>query len=783
MNPVDTPISVQRDIGGRPLIIETGRIARQSAGSVTVRQGDTIVLVPVTSGPGRPGQDFFPLTVDYRESMAAAGKFPGGFFKREARPSTKETLVSRMIDRPCRPLFPDGYNDEVLISPLVISADNENDPDVLAMVGASAALAISGLPWDGPIGACRVAKVGARFVVNPTYAERAQEDAELDLVLASTTKAITMVEASAKELPEEPMLEALLTGEAACREIAAMIVELQQKCNVTPAVFTPKPTSAELKAKVDAFYQQIKDVNFTPGKHARTQAIRKVRDKMIAEVTAGITDDAEKAKVTGEAKAHWEDLVRNVIRDAVLTEKRRNDGRTPTDIRPISIEVGFLPRTHGSALFTRGETQGIVTLTLGTVADDQRVEGLLDPVRQKFMLHYNFPAYSVGESWGNRGPKRREIGHGMLAERALAAVVPPFEQFPYTIKIRSDITESNGSSSMASVCGGTLAMMDGGVPIRKPVAGIAMGLVSAGDKYVILSDILGSEDACGDMDFKVAGTQAGITALQMDVKLDGLSRELMGEALAQARQGRIFILKQMLAALQRPRGELSPFAPKIIQVPIDPEKIGALIGPGGKTIRKIQEETGTSIEIDEERKLVCIAGKAGSKLAEAEAIVRALASEVVIGQRFTGRVVSIRDFGCFVEMFPGMEGLVHVSELAEGYVERVRDVVNEGDAIEVEVIDVDPQGRIKLSKKRVDGGQAPAAGAPGAEGGEPVGAPAGGGDRPPREHGDRGDRGGDRGGRGGDRGGRGGDRGGRGGDRGGRGGDRGGRGGDRPPRD
>ncbi|MCO5169772.1 MAG: polyribonucleotide nucleotidyltransferase [Planctomycetes bacterium] len=674
MNPVQTPVSVQRDIGGRPLIIETGRVARQSAGAVTVRQGDTVVLVPVTSGPGRPGQGFFPLTVDYRESMSAAGKFPGGFFKREARPSTKETLVSRVIDRPIRPLFPDGFMDEVLVSPLVLSADAENDPDVLAMVGASAALAISGLPWDGPIGACRVGKVGPRFVVNPTHAER--KESELDLVMASTTKAITMVEAGAQELGEDAMLEALFEGERACREIAEMILELREKCGVTPATFTPKPVDEALKAKVDGYYDRVKAVNYTPGKHARSVAIKKARDEAIAELTTEIADEAEKAKVTGEIKSLWEELVSRVIRTGILEDKLRNDGRGPTDIRPITIEVGFLPRTHGSALFTRGETQAIVSMTLGTVMDDQRVEGLLEPTRQKFMLHYNFPAYSVGESWAGRGPKRREIGHGNLAERSLAPVVPPFEQFPYTVRIRSDITESNGSSSMASVCGGTLALMDGGVPIRKPVAGIAMGLVSEGDRYVILSDILGSEDHCGDMDFKVSGTQTGITALQMDLKMDGLSRELMGEALQQARQGRIYILKQMLSALQRPRAELSPFAPVIVQVPIDPEKIGALIGPGGKTIRKIQEETQTNIEIDEERKIVCIAGKAGANMDSAEAMVRALASEVQIGQRFTGRVVSIRDFGCFVEMFPGMEGLVHVSELAEGYVERVRDVVN-----------------------------------------------------------------------------------------------------------
>ncbi len=717
------------------MIIETGRIARQSAGAVTVRQGETIVLVAVTSGPGRPGQDFFPLTVDYRESMSAAGKFPGGFFKREARPTTKETLVSRVIDRPCRPLFPDGFMDEVLVSALVWSADDENDPDVLAIVGASAALALSGLPWDGPVGGCRVGRVNGQFQVNPSYKDRTVSD--LDLVMTATKKSINMVEAAANELPEDAMLEALLLGESACREIADMISELAQRCNAKPGVFKAPEPDAAIVASVERYYDACKAVNYTAGKHERSKAIKQVRDRMLSELTAGM-DDATKAKATTAMKAAWEDVTRRVIRDGVLKEKKRNDGRSPTDIRPITIEIGCLPRTHGSALFTRGETQGMLSLTLGTVMDDQRVEGLLDPVRQKFMLHYNFPAYSVGESWGNRGPKRREIGHGNLAERALMPMIPKFETFPYTIRIRSDITESNGSSSMASVCGGTLAMMDGGVPIRRPVAGIAMGLVSEGDKYVILSDILGSEDHCGDMDFKVAGTQVGITALQMDLKMDGLSRELMGEALTQARTGRIYILKQMLSALSKPRATLSTYAPQLVQVPIDAEKIGALIGPGGKTIRKLQEETGTKIEIDEERKLVVIAGKAGAKLELAEQMVRALASEVKIGTRYTGRVVSIRDFGCFVEMLPGLEGMVHVSELKEGYVEHPRDVVNEGDTVNVEVIDVDPTGRIKLSKKRCDPPRQP---------GDPEPAP-----RPARAEGDRpmgdrpgGDRGGDRG--------------------------------------
>ena len=699
MNPVQTPVSVSREIGGRTLTIETGRVARQAAGAVTVRLGDTIVLATVASGPGRPGIDFFPLTCDYRESTSAAGKFPGGFFKREGRPSTKETLTGRQIDRPIRPLFPKGYADEVSVNVLVLSADDENDPDILGVIGSSAALAISELPWNGPIGACRIGRRDGRFIVNPSYEDRAQ--GEMDLVVCATSQAITMVECAAQEVNEEVMLEALFEGERVCREVAGMISELVGLCGTKKIDFKAPPVDEELKAQVHGYFDRVMAVNFTPGKHARSAAIKAVRDEVIAELTAGLDDAAKKAK-TDAIKGLWEGLVKRVIREAVVRDKKRNDGRGPTDIRPITIEVGVLPRCHGSALFTRGETQTIVSLTLGTVMDDQRVEGLMDPVRQKFMLHYNFPAYSVGEAWPNRGPKRREIGHGNLAERALLNVVPAYEQFPYTIRIRSDVTESNGSSSMASVCGGTLALMDGGVPIRKPVAGIAMGLVKEGDAAVVLSDILGSEDACGDMDFKVAGTQVGITALQMDVKLDGLTRELMGEALQQARQGRIYILKQMLSALQKPRGEISTYAPQIVQVPIDPEKIGALIGPGGKTIRKIQEETLTKIEIDDEKGIVVIAGKKGSKLEAAEHMVRALAAEVKIGTRYTGRIVSIREFGCFVELSPGMEGLVHVSELAEGYVEKVRDVVNEGDVIEVEVIDVDPQGRIKLSKKRVD---------------------------------------------------------------------------------
>ncbi|MGE0709537.1 MAG: polyribonucleotide nucleotidyltransferase [Planctomycetota bacterium] len=768
MNPAQTPVSVSCQLGAETLTIETGRIARQAHGAVTVRLGDSVVLCAVTTAAGRPGIDFFPLTVDYRESTSAAGKFPGGFFKREGRPSTKETLTARCIDRPIRPLFPKGFANEVAVNVLVWSYDGRNDPDILGMIGASAALAISELPWDGPVGACRVGRVNGELIINPTIEQTAAGD--LELVMAATKTAITMVEAGAKELSEDEMLDALYAGEEACRKVAELIEELIAKIGTVKKMeFTAPVVDETLWGEVTRYEDALYAVADTPGKHNRREAMRAVRDKAIEELTAGLEGDAAKDKTSG-VKEYWEKLTKKVTRRRVLTEQKRDDGRGPKDIRPITIEVGILPRTHGSTLFTRGETQTVVSLTLGSVMDDQRVEGLHEPFRKKFMLHYNFPAYSVGEAWPNRGPKRREIGHGNLAERALEPLIPEFEAFPYTIRIRSDITESNGSSSMATVCGGTLALMDGGVRIRRPVAGIAMGLVSEGDNFVVLSDILGSEDHCGDMDFKVAGTQKGITALQMDIKIQGLTRGIMSQALDQAREGRIHILKEMLASLQKPREELSSWAPKIVQVPIDVEKIGALIGPGGSVIRKLQEETNTKIGVEEDKKLAVISGGPGAKIELAEQMVRALTSTPELGARYTGRVVSIRDFGCFVELLPGLEALCHVSELATGYVESVGDVVSMDDVIEVEVIEVDQQGRLKVSKKRVDIAEGRAEPEPEREEGEE----GEDGERRPRREGSRGGgrgRSGDRGGRGGDRGGRGG---GRGGDRGGRGGDRGG---------
>ncbi|MEZ0229123.1 MAG: polyribonucleotide nucleotidyltransferase, partial [Planctomycetota bacterium] len=741
-------MTVSREIAGRTLKLESGKIGRQAGAAVMVTYGETMVFVAATEGPGKEGQDFFPLTVDYREGTYAAGKIPGGFFKREGRPTTKEILTSRLMDRPIRPLFPRGYFNEVMVQSLVFSADGENDPDILGIIGASAALSLAGsIPFQGPIGAVRMGIVNKELVIMPTAAQ--VDEGELELTVAGTRDAITMVEAGASEVPEDKMLDALFQGHEVCKQIADLIDELIQKAGVKKTPYAEPPEDHELIEQIAKEYQKDLEVkNFTPGKHARANAISDMKKAAVEKFTKGTTDAAELKKKTARVKEAWEAVLERVIRNAIVSKGKRNDGRGLTDIRPITVEVGLLPRVHGSSLFTRGETQALVTCTLGTIMDEQRIDGLRDMVTRKFMLHYNFPSYSVGEAWANRGPKRREIGHGNLAERALKVVIPAFEKFPYTLRIVSDITESNGSSSMASVCGGTLAMMDAGAPIKRPVAGIAMGLVQEGDKYAILSDILGTEDHYGDMDFKVAGTQTGITALQMDIKMKGLDRTIMEKALHQAREGRIYILRQMLTALPAPRAAVSAYAPKIIQIPINPEKIGALIGPGGKVIRKIQEETKTKIEIDDQKNIVVIAGGPQSKMEECELTVRALTAEVKIGTQFRGKVVSIKDFGAFVEIFPGQEGLVHVSELADGYVERVTDVVKMGDVVDVEVIDVDPQGRIKLSKKRIDR--------------QKKGLPAEDPNAPPR--GDRGggrgcDRGGDRGGRGGDRGGRGGDRG------------------------
>jgi len=690
---------VQREIGGRTISIETGEVAKQASGSVIVRCGDCAVLCAVTFGEPPRHLDFFPLTVDYREFTYAAGKIPGGFFKREGRPTTKEILSARCIDRPIRPLFPDGYRKDVSVVVAVLSADKENDPDVLGQIAAFAALTISEIPFQGPIGAVRVGMVDGEFVTNPTYEQR--DEGDLDLVVCGSNDAIVMVEAGAKEIPEAGMLDALEYAHNEIREVVGLISELQAKVGKEKTPFEPPAIDEDLKARCfDLGYDRYAAANRTPGKHNRKKALDEITSSIVEQLCPEDQIEAGTCPDPKEVKGYLGSVKKQVERDGIAKEQKRSDGRGLSDVRDISTMLSFLPRSHGSAVFTRGETQSIVTVTLGTSFDEQRIDGLREDRRERFLLHYNFPAYCVGESWPNRGPKRREIGHGALAERALRPVLPAHDDFPYTIRIVSDITESNGSSSMATVCGGTLAMMDAGVQIQRPVAGIAMGLVKQDGEFHVLSDILGSEDASGDMDFKVTGTQNGITALQMDIKIDGLSRDVMARALEQARDGRLHILREMLKEIQRPRDDVSPFAPKIMRIKINPEKIGIVIGPSGKMIKSIQEETGATIEIVDDG-TVTIWGTNLESATAARDRVEMLTEEVKEGQTYEGRVVSIKDFGCFVEVLPGQEGLLHISEFGGEYVENPNDVVSRGDMIKVKVLALDPQGRIRLSRRAV----------------------------------------------------------------------------------
>ena len=703
-------VKVEKEIAGRTLTIETGRVARQANGATMVRYGDTQVFTAVTSSSARFGMNFFPLTVDYREKTTAAGKFPGGFIKREGRPTTKEILTCRLIDRPIRPMFPDSYTKnpavaDTSVAAMVLSVDQENDPDVLAGISASAALSVSDLPFLGPLGTVRIGLIEEEIIVFPTHEQL--KESKLDLVVAGTMDAVTMVECGAKEVSEEKMVEAIAKAHEVIREIVEMQNELAEKVGKPKMELEDLPDNSEQKAELKVkYFEGFREKLLTEGKHARSSAVSEYISACQDEVSPEPEEGAE-----ADASLPDRDLVKSLLRDLADESERelilsgtRTDGRSYTDIRDINAEVGVLPnRVHGSSLFTRGETQSLVSVALGTGKDQQIVDGLGEEYKERFTLHYNFPAFSVGESWPNRGPKRREIGHGMLAQRALANVMPTEEDFPYTVRIISDIMESNGSSSMASVCGGALGLMDAGVNIRQPVAGIAMGLVKDGDKTAILSDILGSEDHNGDMDFKVAGTQFGITALQMDIKITGVSQELLAEALEQARGGRIHILKEMLKALGKPRDDISPFAPRIIQIRIDPEKIGLIIGPGGKMIKSIQEETGTTIEIENDGVVtIWSTDMEGAKGAQQK--IEALTEEVQADRIYDGKVVSIKDFGCFVEVLPGQEGLVHVSELADGFVDKVGDLVSIGDIIKVMCLGTDNQGRIKLSKKAAEGG-------------------------------------------------------------------------------
>ncbi len=746
-------------VGDAKLVLETGRMARQADGSATVRLGDTIVLATATMAREGLPKDFLPLTVDYKENTYAGGRIPGGFFKREGRPTEKEIITSRLIDRPLRPLFPDGYSNETQIIAFVLSADGENDPDILSINGASTALTLSNIPFYNPIGAVRMGMIDGQLIVNPTNSQRDVSD--LDLVVAGTREAVAMVEAAANQLSEAQMLEAIFTAHREIQKIIAGQIELFHALRLTkPEWQVPEQYPAEVREWVKtALYQPLKQAFMTPGKHERKAAVKAVSEPFIALIPA--EDEQRKVYV----KKVISSLEEEILRDTVIGERKRFDGRALDEVRPITIEVGLLPRTHGSALFTRGETQALVSATLGTGRDAQIIEEYEGESKQRFLLHYNFPPFSVGEVKFLRGPGRREIGHGVLARRALTPMLPADDEFAYTVRVVSDILESNGSSSMASVCGGSLALFDAGVPMRSPVAGVAMGLIKRDDQFAVLTDIAGAEDHHGDMDFKVAGTRDGITALQMDIKITGVTRDIMEVALEQARHGRLHILGKMEAAIASPRTEMSRFAPRLHVVEIPVDKIRDIIGPGGKTIRGIVDETGCEIEVENDGK-VKIYAPTSAAADRAKEIIERLTEVPEVGKTYTGTVRRIEPFGAFVEILPGLDGLLHISELAPYRVGEVRDILKEGDEVTVKVLEYDDStGKARLSRKSVimespdyDPAQYEGMGAP-------VGAGAGGGDRGPRDR-DRGGRGGDRGGR--DRGGRGGDRGGRGGGGGGR---------------
>ncbi len=763
--------TVEIELGGKTLKLETGRVARQADGAVLATLGETVVLCAVTAAKSvKPGQDFFPLTVHYQEKFSAAGRIPGGFFKRERGATEKETLTSRLIDRPIRPLFPEGFYNEVLVIAQVLSYDGENEPDIVAMIAASAALTISGVPFMGPIGAARVGFKDGEYILNPSP-EQTKESA-LDLVMAGTPNAVMMVESEAKELTEDQLLGAVMFGHKASQQVCEAIISLAEKAAKDPwDLESTSDQKAGIKKKLkDIVGKDIEAAYKLTNKSERSAALNAARDKA---KEAFAEADPQEQLVAGKAV---KSLEADIVRGAILKEGRRIDGRDTKTVRPIESMVGFLPRTHGSAIFTRGETQAIVTVTLGTKESEQMIDGLEGLSYQAFMLHYNFPPYSVGEVGRFGAPSRRETGHGKLAWRALHPMLPSAEEFPYTIRVLSDITESNGSSSMATVCGGSLALMDAGVPLKAPVAGIAMGLILEGKDYAVISDILGDEDHLGDMDFKVAGTATGVTSLQMDIKVAGITEEIMKTALAQAKDGRAHILGEMAKALGSVRGELSAHAPRIETMQIPKDKIREVIGTGGKVIREIVAETGAKVDIDDDG-VIKISSSDLSQIEAARQWLHGIVAEPEPGTIYTGKVANIVDFGAFVTFMPGKDGLVHVSEIRNERVENVRDVLSEGQEVKVKLLEVDQRGKVRLSMRLVDqetGEELPDT--------RPPREPREGGDRDRGPRGDRGDRG--RGGRdrgprrdgGGDRGGRGGDR-----DRGPRGeggGDRGGR----PPR-
>jgi polyribonucleotide nucleotidyltransferase len=683
--------NVQLDINGRPLSIETGKVAKQAEGAAVIRQGGTVVLATcVAAKTATEGQDFFPLTVEYRERAYAGGRIPGGYFKREGRPGEHEILTSRLIDRPVRPLFPKGFRNEVQVICLTISADGQNDPDVLAMNGASAALSLSGIPFDGPVGAVRVGLVDGKLIANPTIAE--QHVSTLDLVIAATADAVLMVEAGAKEVSEETMLEAIAFGHAECRRLAELQKDLVRRAGKPRWPFDPEVgRDRQFEARVTALAgDRLGPALSIAEKQARAEALQ----KLFEEVMRGLGDET----LRPAAREAFEALEAAEVRRMIVDRGIRIDGRKVSEIRPITIDMSYLPRAHGSAIFTRGETQALVATTLGTKSDEQKIELLEGESYRHFMLHYNFPSFSVGEVRRFGSPGRREIGHGALAERAVSAVLPAKEEFPYTIRIVSDILESNGSSSMATVCGASLALMDAGVPLKSHVAGIAMGLVKEGDRYGILTDIMGTEDHYGDMDFKVAGTEKGVSALQMDIKITGVSTDIMRVALSQAKEARLFVLAKMREAIERPRPELSPHAPRFVTIKIRPEKIREIIGPGGKVVRGIQEQTGTKIDIEDDGRVTVFSADAAS-VQRAIGMIQDITREVEVDRIYVGKVKKIVEFGAFVEVIPNTEGLLHISQIAESRIRSVQDVLSEGDEVAVKVIEVDGNGKMRLSRK------------------------------------------------------------------------------------
>ena len=688
---------IEKEFAGRKLVLETGRMARQADGAILAQYGDTVVLVTAMAERKQSRMPFFPLTVEYRAKTYAAGKFPGGFIKREGRPSDKEIVSARQIDRPLRPLFPDDYQNETQVACFIISADQENDADVLGMLGASAALTISPIPWGGPVAGVRIGRVSGEWVINPTFEQL--EYSDMDIVVAGTDESIVMVEGASVEISEDDLVAALGVAHEAIRELVAIQHELVQMIGGPPQKFDypPKAVAPDFESAVrERAASKVEEALALPNKEERNQALSALRES----VTGELQDEESFAEHLDDMSSVMKSLEKETMRRQILERGERIDGRGLDDIRPISADVGILPRTHGSALFTRGQTQALCVATLGTIQDEQRIDSIdvREETSKSFMLHYNFPSFSVGEVRPFRGPGRREIGHGMLAERALQSLLPAYDEFPYTIRIVSDILESNGSSSMATVCGGSLSLMDAGVPLRSACAGVAMGLIKEGDSVAILTDILGIEDALGDMDFKVAGTSEGITAIQMDIKIGGLSLETMREALERARKGRLHILEVMRQTLAEPRSEMSQYAPRIMTIQINPEKIGEVIGPKGKTIRSIQEQTGAQINI-EDSGVVTVSSISGEGGEKARAMIEAIVEEPEVGRIYEGVVKNTTTFGAFVEIIPGTEGLCHISELEEGRTERTEDVVQPGDVVQVKLLAVDERGRLKLSRR------------------------------------------------------------------------------------